>query len=208
MDSGVLRKILFLILAIAICFGFYFYSPFFSYRGPLLWIFLPNSPLAILAALVTIFYFQKNEFMKLLSSVYVAKFGIWTVFVMLLYPAYYLNQKILPESVALYIIPHMAMVFLALAMMPRKPSKMHLAAVLVFFLANDAANYYLGVMTDYPSIIPLSQIGLVRAFSIFMSITFTFFYFKIGPMLAKTRAVKGVEKALGIGEQKTGKYRA
>ncbi|HQT44556.1 MAG TPA: hypothetical protein PLO51_01135, partial [Candidatus Micrarchaeota archaeon] len=49
----------------------------------------------------------------------------------------------------------------------------------------------------------LSQIGLVRAFSIFMSIAFPLFYFMTGPTLAKTRMVKGVQKALGIGDANT-----
>lgn len=200
-DTKILRKLLFAILAIAIAFGFYFYSPFFQYRNPLLWIFLPNSPLAILAALATIYYFTQNEFARLFSSVYVAKYGIWTVFVMLLYPQYYLNSHIAAESVFLYIIPHIAMVFLALAMMPRKPEKSHLAFALLFFLANDFANYYMGVMTDFPSIIPLGHIDIVRTASIFLSITLCFFYFSIGPILARAKAVHAVEKGLGLGKK-------
>ncbi len=199
MDEGVLRKLLFAILVFAIGFGFYFYSPFFESRNPLLWIFLPNSPLAILAALLTIYYFPKNEFMKLLSSVYIAKYGVWTVFVMLLYPQYYLRQAIFAQSVVLYIIPHIAMIFLSLAMMPKKTDKWHLVLVLWFFLLNDFANYNLGVMTGFPSIIPLGQIGMVKAFSIFMSIAFTLFYFKFGPAIANSKTVKYVEKKLSRG---------
>ncbi|MFA5106530.1 MAG: DUF1405 domain-containing protein [Candidatus Micrarchaeia archaeon] len=200
-DPGMARKILFIILAVAIAFGFYFYSPFFQYRNPLLWIFLPNSPLAILAALLTIYYFTDNEFARLFSSAYVAKYGIWTVFVMLLYPANYLNSSIAAESVLLYIIPHIAMIFLALAMMPRKPARAHLAIALLFFLANDFANYFMGVMTDFPSIIPLGHIDLVRSVSIFLSITLCFFYFSIGPVLSRSRAARAVEKGLGLGKK-------
>ncbi|MBM3229888.1 DUF1405 domain-containing protein [Candidatus Parvarchaeota archaeon] len=170
------RTLLLAILVVAIGFGFYFYSPFFASRSPYLWVFLPNSPLAILAALAAIYLWKKSDFLNLLACSYLGKFGAWTIFVMLLHPQVYFRQEIFLESLALYIVPHAAMVFLALLCLPKKRKTTNLVLVLLVLLANDYANYWLSLIAGPPQIIPLWNMGLVSAVSLCLSIGFGLFY--------------------------------
>ncbi len=163
------------ILVIAILYGFYYYIYAFQQTSPLLWLFVPDSPLSILFALIVILGILKGRLQLLLqylASISLIKYGIWTIAIMgFFYPQEYLSQGRLPESLLLFIIPHIGMVALAILTLPSKRSLSFLSIALLFFLLNDYLDYFGGIEQN---IIPTSNFLSIATFTFLLTLFSSF----------------------------------
>ncbi|OIO20966.1 hypothetical protein AUJ17_04055 [Candidatus Micrarchaeota archaeon CG1_02_47_40] len=172
--------LLIFVLVAASAYGFYYYRGVFAETSPWLWLFVPDSALAIVFALLVVVGARKGAWDNLLryfASVSLVKYGVWTVFVMMYHPQAYLAGGRALESVFLYIIPHIGMVLLALAVLPKRRSAPALALCALFFLLNDYFDYFFagGIVAG---IIPNGNFGVVAGVSIlltFFSLLFAHF---------------------------------
>ncbi|EHK01022.1 hypothetical protein HRED_10082 [Candidatus Haloredivivus sp. G17] len=108
------RKTLFLIVLtnlLGTLFGFYYYSDQLLTTDPLLWIFVPASPIATLLFAASIYLNVKDRGLPLLDSLaFISnfKYGLWTVFCL----SYYSEIFFTGNSVGLYsfmLVSHFAM---------------------------------------------------------------------------------------------------
>jgi len=177
------KKIL-LFLAIANIAGFfagiYFYREQLTSSNPLLWIVIMDSPISVLlfAAVCMLLYFNKKmpEALKFFASVYVIKYGIWTMLTLWLYRSNYVIPIDQMIGIADFIL-HFGMVLEGVVLAPRiKPKLRDLLLVISLFLINDYCDYFLGTVTR----IPLTYIDLLmlESFAATLVITFLFFIFQ------------------------------
>lgn len=95
-------KLIYLLIAINLAgtaFGFYYYVPQLMNTDPLLWIFVPDSPLATLSIGASLlFYRLKKRERALETFAFVTNFvyGLWTPFVLLVYSPGFLEVTALP----------------------------------------------------------------------------------------------------------------
>lgn len=148
--------------------GIYYYWSQLMDFSPLFWIVIIDSPLSVLlfAVVCLLIYFKKNvpDLLKLLTSVYVIKYGMWTMIVIGLYWSYYSYDAVLG---VLNFILHFGMVLEGIVLIPRiRATKYKSAIVLAFFLLNDYCDYLLGTVTR----IPPEHIGFLMTESFLASI--------------------------------------
>jgi uncharacterized membrane protein YpjA len=149
--------------------GFYYYWDQLASANPFLWIFIPDCPLytMLAAGVLTIYVSTKHssDLINFITAVGLAKYGTWTVAVVLGFSTFYFSiDSSLYTVIALL---HVAMVaeFVVPLLLIRQ-LKYRLAAIaLVWFLANDFVDYFLGA---HPPI-PTSEISLIAAFTFLLT---------------------------------------
>ncbi len=169
------KKLLyFLILAnfIGALYGFIFYYGARLLSTPLhLWIFVPDCPLFSLFMSLTfllILLKKESSLLFFFSLVGALKYGFWTVFVLTFFNDFYFT----PEKTFMYAVLLIAHIFLfAESFLLVKKIKFkfyYLLPTLLFFLANDFSDYFLG--THPP--IPLDELNFMFYLTLISSLFF------------------------------------
>jgi uncharacterized membrane protein YpjA len=149
--------------------GFYYYWDQLVSASPFAWIFIPDCPLyTMLAAVVLAVYVstkRSSDLINFITAVGLAKYGTWTVVVVLWFSAFYFSFDSSLYTVLALLHVAMAAEFILPLLLIRRV-KPHLAAIaFVWFLANDFADYFLG--THPP--VPTSEISQIAAFTFLLT---------------------------------------
>lgn len=130
-----------------VVFGFYYYQDLLS-SSPL-WAlpFIPDSPLSTFLFALSIFLLligRKLDVLTALASVYVMKYGLWTMFVILYYSYYFLTPA-LADYYWLMFVLHFGMVIEPVLILHTiRRSRRVFFVPLVWLLLNDIIDYGLG----------------------------------------------------------------
>src|SRR3989338_4277161 len=159
------KKKLFLLICLLMCaavlIGFGYYLDQLALTPILLLIFVPDCPLYVLLTLPILARKVSSDSYSFLVSLGMFKYGLWTVFVLLFYTEYWSHSQLwitIP-----FIIGHIGMALLGAALLPKKRVAFAVfALVLVWFLLNDYADYFLGPRPP----IPAHDLSLVRDLTI------------------------------------------
>ena len=148
------RKTLFLIVLtnlLGTLFGFYYYSDQLLTTDPLLWIFVPASPIATLLFAASIYLNVKDRGLPLLDSLaFISnfKYGLWTVFCL----SYYSEIFFTGNSVSLYsfmLVSHFAMAIQAFLLFKWENIGWRVLFVaFLWYLFNDFIDYTFGTHTE------------------------------------------------------------
>ena len=169
-----LFKLLLFLNIVAVFAGLYYYYDQL-YDTPLyFYLFVPDCPLYVFLAIPMLLKLVKNDAFSFLVAIGMAKYGLWTVFVLLFHWQAYFVPSLLWVSAA-FVIGHMGMAAEGAALLPKKKVAASVALLaLGWFLFNDIADYSWGL---HPRI-PLEGIELVAALTFAASIALTLaFYF-------------------------------
>jgi uncharacterized membrane protein YpjA len=156
-------------------FGYYYYQGLLSSSPLWQWLFIPDSPNSTLLfslALSLILLGRASNTFGALGCVYVMKYGLWTMFVILYYHAYFLSP-VRADYYWLMFSLHLGMVLEPVLILPTlKKNKMIILIPLFLLLLNDYVDYFLGTSPLYS--FPLDDLGvtpiLCGAASIFLSL--------------------------------------
>lgn len=180
-----LFQLLLLLNIAAVLIGFwYYFGQLASTPLPLL-PFVPDCPLYVLLA-IPILFGLRNAAYSFLTSIGMAKYGLWTIFVLLFHSQAYFSPELAAVSI-IFIFGHAGMVLEGLALLPKKRVG---AAVLLlaigWFLLNDLADYSLGTVPP----IPTSGMGAVRNLTIAASLVLPLALFLYAEKLRSFAPVK------------------
>ncbi|MEM2933399.1 MAG: DUF1405 domain-containing protein [Methanocellales archaeon] len=180
--SGKALSIIAIINAGGTAFGFYYYRHQLAGSSPWLWIFIPDCPLYTLFFLIWYLLTsikRESHLFSLLTAAGLMKYGFWTTLVVALYRDYFLSYNY-PLYATLFLL-HIGMALESILILPSvETRKMQVLAVLLWFLLNDYADYYLNT---YPYI-PTSFLDLIKN----ITIASTFGSIAIAVLLAKKLA--------------------
>ncbi len=157
-----------LINLLGTAFGYYYYqgllesSPFWK------WIFIPDSPNSTLifsAAIALILVGRPSSVIGALGCVYIMKYGLWTMFVILYFPEFFLAPH-WSDYYWLMFWLHLGMFLEPLLILHTIRRNLRTLVVpLVLLLINDYADYLGGTSPLYS--FPLGDLGITPAFSVF-----------------------------------------
>ncbi|HEX7515473.1 MAG TPA: DUF1405 domain-containing protein [archaeon] len=143
---------------------FYYWDQLVS-ASPFAWVFIPDCPLyTMLVAIVLAVYAstkRSSDLINFITAVGLAKYGTWTVVVVLGFSAFYFSIDSSLYTVLVLMHIAMAAEFILPLLLIRKLKFRVPAVALVWFLANDFADYFLG--THPP--VPTSEISQIAAFT-------------------------------------------
>src|ERR1051325_8111003 len=137
---------------VGIAYGFYYYAPQFARTPWYLWIFVPDSPLAVLwAELALLGYWLGRRAMAIeaLAVVGNVQVGVWTVYVLLAYAKEFGTYTLNLNTILL--AGHAGMAVLALIHLAGLPecraktpptASTGIAIAAAYYLANDAIDYF------------------------------------------------------------------
>jgi uncharacterized membrane protein YpjA len=135
--------------------GFFYYWDQLVTSSPVYWIFIPDCPLytMLAAAVLTIYVTTKrsSDLVNFITSIGLAKYATWTIFVVLTFSAFYFSIDSSLYSVLVILHVAMAAEFIIPLMLMRKPKESYIAVALAWFFANDFADYYLGTHPPLPT---------------------------------------------------------
>lgn len=147
---------------------FYYWDQLIS-ASPFAWIFIPDCPLyTMLAAVVLAVYAstkRSSDLINFITAVGLAKYGTWTVVVVLWFSAFYFSVDSSLYTVLVLLHIAMAAEFVLPLLLIRQLKTRFIAIALVWFLANDFADYFLG--THPP--VPTSEISLIAIFTFLLT---------------------------------------
>jgi uncharacterized membrane protein YpjA len=154
---------------------FFFYREQLAATSPLLWVFVPDCPLAafLIAVSLLAIKFLPNarlDFLHYVSSAFALKYGFWTMFVLAAFPGFYFT----PQSALLFALlfaGHFIVFFEPLFLLGKaRVAEHYTVAVLAFFVLSDLSDYLLG--THPP--LPADAGGAMLGATLVMSIVFAF----------------------------------
>ncbi|MBU1120400.1 MAG: DUF1405 domain-containing protein [archaeon] len=165
---------------------FFFYGEQLLQTEPLYWIFVIDCPLYALLMALTLILIKLNKSFNLLYFISAAgalKYGFWTVFVLLNYSSYYFS----PATSFIYFVllfGHIGLFLEVFLLNGRiKLRNYFLPLALLWFLLNDAADYFFQSLGITNSVIrppiPSTAIEFMALFTITASIFFTLLAFLI-----------------------------
>ncbi|MEM3086767.1 MAG: DUF1405 domain-containing protein [Halobacteria archaeon] len=140
-----------------VLFGFYYYAPQFADTPPPLWLWVPDSPLAVGLFAAVLWLDRRGEkspLLETLAFIGLVKVGLWTAFVLKFHADAFYAPDRAALSEALYWL-HLGMVAEAFLL---RPSPRALPWALGWYLLDWALDYGLGI---HPRI-PARDIGFVR----------------------------------------------
>ncbi len=155
-------------------FGFYYYKELLAASPLTLWIFIPDSATSTLLfslALLFILLGRKLGWLSFVASVYVMKYGLWTLLVILFYSDYFLAPFNRLFYVTMFVL-HFGMILEPVFILPTiERKRIHLVFV-TWFLLNDYFDYIVGThpLLGYP----FSNIGVIGLFSVLFSVVLCF----------------------------------
>lgn len=143
--------IVFLILcSVSFFYGYLTYQSMLAEFPIQLWVFIPDCPLYVGLLLLVVLFGIKNEFFRFLVAVGLAKYGLWTLMIFLLYPEVYFSLPLIFNTSVLF-IGHILMAIGGFIILPKKPRLRIVIPVLLWFLFNDFMDYWVGTMPNFPS---------------------------------------------------------
>ena len=154
--------------------GAYYYSDQLASTAASLIIFVPDCPLYVFLALPILAKCIKSGAYSFFVAVGMAKYGAWTVFVLLFHFGAYSSLEALPITI-IFILGHIGMLLLGCAILPKNRSPAaFMLLILAWFLLNDYSDYFWGTRPPIPS----NGIDLIRNLTVAASFAFTLgFYF-------------------------------
>jgi len=188
-----LFRLLFILCIAAVFAGAYYYSYQLSSTAASLLLFVPDCPLYVLLTLPILARRIKNGIFSFLVAVGMAKYGAWTVFVLLFHWGAYSTPANLPITV-IFILGHTGMALLGAALLPKKRiGTIALLIILGWFLLNDYSDYFLGTRP----LIPGAGINFVRDLTIAASFAFTLGFYFYGEKVRSFQPVKFFRWVIG-----------
>lgn len=148
-----------------VAFGFYYYQDLLN-SAPL-WAlpFIPDSPLSTFLFALAIFLLligRKNDVLSAVASVYVMKYGLWTMFVILYYSYYFLAPPLTGYYWLMFVLHFGMVVEPVLILHTIRRSRAILLVPLMWLLINDLVDYWLGTNPLVQFALPdLGFIGLL-----------------------------------------------
>ena len=134
--------------------GFYYYWDQLVSSSPVYWIFIPDCPLyTMLAAAILAVYVSKrrsSDLVNFITAIGLAKYGTWTVFVILAFAGFYFSIDSSFYSLLVLLHVAMAVEFILPVMLIRQLKPRFIAVALMWFFANDYADYFLGTHPPIP----------------------------------------------------------
>ena len=147
---------------------FYYWDQLVS-ASPFAWVFIPDCPLyTMLVAVVLAVYVstkRNSDLINFITAVGLAKYGTWTVVVVLGFSAFYFSVDSSLYTVLVLMHIAMAAEFILPLLLIRQLKYRVTAVALVWFLANDFADYFLG--THPP--VPTSEISQIATFTFLLT---------------------------------------
>ncbi|MGZ7199734.1 MAG: DUF1405 domain-containing protein [Halobacteriota archaeon] len=147
---------------------FYYWDQLVS-ASPFVWIFIPDCPLyTFLVAVVLAVYAstkRSSDVINFITAVGLAKYGTWTVIVVLGFSTFYFSVDSTLYTVLILMHVAMAAEFILPLLLIRQLKYRLTAIAFAWFLANDFADYFLG--THPP--VPTSQISLIAGFTFLLT---------------------------------------
>ncbi len=149
--------------------GFFYYWDQLVAASPIAWIFIPDCPLYTLsvAAILAVYASTKrsSDLINFITAVGLAKYGTWTVVIVLGLSTFYFSVDSSLYTVLVLMHVMMAAEFILPLLLIRQLKYRLTVVALVWFLANDFADYFLG--THPP--IPTSEISLIATFTFLLT---------------------------------------
>lgn len=153
------RRAILAVNVVGVVYGFLYYGFQFAETNPLYWLFVPDSPLAVLYATLALALYEtgrRSDVLDALAVVANVKVGLWTAFVLLYYGDHFAIFTDPFTSLNFYLFwGHLGMALEAgIFLEDLRPLGRHAgAAVAGWFLLNDALDYGL-VDPGYPAGFP------------------------------------------------------
>lgn len=169
--------------------GMMVYYPQIAAANPLLWVFIPDCPLYVFLAVLCYLGIVKDELLKTITAIGLAKYGLWTVFALLYYNGYFFSDI----SGWILVPEHIAMALQG-AFFAKAFDKRHIAIAAGWFLLNDYADYALGVHPALPGL----GFGAVAAFAVVSSLAIPLIAHVYGKTIGENGIVKGAKALLSI----------
>lgn len=158
--------LLLLINVAAVFAGAWYYQDQLSATPLPLLLFVPDCPLYVLLAIPILLGITRNPAYSFIVSIGMAKYGLWTVAVLLFHWNVYSLPAFLPVTL-IFIFGHLGMAFEGIAILPKKKVGLAvLALALAWFLLNDYVDYFLGTVPP----IPTDGMALVQNLTILSSL--------------------------------------
>ena len=111
---------------------------------------------------------RSSDIVNFITAIGLAKYGTWTVFVVLSFTAFYFSVDSSFYSVLVLLHVAMAAEFILPLMLIRRLKQRFIAVALIWFFVNDFADYFLG--THPP--IPASDITQITIFTFLLTPVF------------------------------------
>jgi uncharacterized membrane protein YpjA len=147
---------------------FYYWDQLVS-ASPFVWIFIPDCPLyTMLVAVILAVYVstkRSSDLINFITAVGLAKYGTWTVVIVLGLSTFYFSVDSGLYTVLVLMHVAMAAEFILPLLLIRQLKYRWTAIALVWFLANDVADYFLGT---HP-LVPTSEISLIAVFTFMLT---------------------------------------
>lgn len=161
---------LFLFLCcISFFYGYLTYQPQLADAPLYLWLFIPDCPLYVGLMLVVVMLNVRNETLRFVTGAGLAKYGMWTLMIFLLYSGHYFSPLRIFHTTVLF-AGHILMVAGAFVILPGKPGARTVLPALAWFLFNDFMDYGVGALPRFPT----EHLDIVVLASILLSILSVF----------------------------------
>ncbi len=165
MKKSILTWLLILVNIAGFIFGIYYYQPQLSQTSIWSWILVIDCPLFVLLFAAILFFDVRESFFNFLVATGLVKYGLWTVFVILLL----WNQftAVAPVMYPILAIAHAGMTLEFIFLLPRMRADFNNFRVIPIFLLMDYFDYFKNLHPWLPEGAP---IDLIMMFSFASSI--------------------------------------
>jgi uncharacterized membrane protein YpjA len=161
LDKSVFTWILILVNVAGFLFGMYYYWPQLSGTPVGYWLFVADCPLFVLFFALILLFDVRDNFWNVFVSVGLLKYGLWTVFVILLSWNAFIAWN--PVMYPLLLVAHLGMALEFVFLLPRMRPSFDAIRTIPIFLLLDYFDYYKGLHPSLPTGTPLTT---VIAFSV------------------------------------------
>ncbi len=160
-DNAPLIAAVIVINLVGAVIGFFYYWDQLVTSSPLIWLFIPDCPFyVLLAAIVLAFYLtqkRRSDLVSVITAIGLLKYGTWTVLVVLGFNTFYFAiDSALYGAIAIMHIG-MALEFVLPLFLIQRMRLRFVAIALLWFFANDIADYYFAA---HPPV-PLNELTLI-----------------------------------------------
>jgi uncharacterized membrane protein YpjA len=155
--------------AVSFFYGYLTYENQLAEASPLLWIFIPDCPLYVGLLLIAVLLKTRNVLFNFVVAAGLAKYGLWTLMIFLLYPGVYFSPALSFNTSVLF-VGHILMALGGFVIVPKGPRAKVVALALLWFLLNDFMDYWVGTLPYFPG----EHLGFVIPASIALSILSVF----------------------------------
>lgn len=173
-------------------FGYYYYQNLLASSPAWKWIFIPDSPNSTLifsAAIVLILLGRPSSTLGALGCVYIMKYGLWTMFVILYFPEFFLAPRWADYYWLMFWL-HLGMVLEPLLILHTLRKNLRTLLVpLVLLLINDYADYAAGTSPLYS--FPLDGLGVTPVFSVFETLVLSIVVYRLAENKTLARIWEG-----------------